>query len=343
VGDALRRAASDVEVVYVGTSRGLEARIVPERGDTLLRMNILPLRGGGASGFVRGAYRAAASIPEARRLIRLHRPSAVLSVGGYAAGPISLAARMLGVPLAILEPNSTLGFANRLLSPLAKRAYTAFPEVERFFRQSVVLRAGVPLRSAFVRAQVREHGTSMRVLVLGGSLGAAALNQTVPQGLASASKRVAIEVVHQTGRGRDADVRALYAELGLTTAQVVPFIDDVAGALADADVVIARAGASSCAELCAVGRPSILVPYPFAADDHQFKNARSLERAGAAIAIRQKEATGDRIAAEVAALAADPARRAHMADAAGGLGKRDAASVIATDLLALARAFRSAA
>jgi UDP-N-acetylglucosamine--N-acetylmuramyl-(pentapeptide) pyrophosphoryl-undecaprenol N-acetylglucosamine transferase len=337
VGDAIRRLDESAEVVYVGTARGIEARVMPERGDTLELMHILPLRGGGVRGFARGSLRAAASLPEARALVRRIAPAVVLSVGGYAAGPVSLAARSLGIPIAILEPNSALGLANRFLSPFARRAYTAFPEVERHLRPSIVVRAGVPLRKSFApaRYEQRGDGAPMRVLVLGGSQGAHALNELVPRAIA---KVATCSVVHQTGPGRDEVVRSLYAGLGIADrADVVPFIDDMHAALTSADLVIGRAGASSLAELSAIGRPALLIPYPFAADDHQLRNARSFERAGAAVAIAQSEATEERLARELNALAQDGDRRARMAEASRGLGRPNAAQQIAEDLLTIAR------
>ncbi len=341
VGDAIRAAAPEARVVYVGTARGIEVRVMGERGDELELLEILPLRGGGVAGFARGAVRAGRSIPEARRLVRRLGARAVLSLGGYAGGPAALAARTLGVPITILEPNSVLGLANRLLVPLVDRAYIAFPETARALRPDTVRRYGVPLRRAFARAPYAPREGRTSLLVLGGSQGATALNEVVPRAVARCRARgVDVDVVHQTGRDREAAVRALYAELGALAdahARVVPFIDDVAAALAGADVVLARSGASSVAELCAVGRPSILIPYPFAADDHQMKNARSLERAGGAVAIAQAEATEERLASEIAALAADPARRARMAAAAAAEGRPDAARRVAEDLLELAR------
>jgi len=345
VGQALT-AMDDVEVFYVGTERGIEVRAVPEAGGDLELLPVLPLRGGGLRGFTRGAVQAARAIPLARRLVERRRPDVVLSVGGYAAGPVSLAARTLGIPVAILEPNSHLGLANRVMAPLAARAYTAFPEVERHFRPSVVLRAGVPLRRTFAPTEytARRDG-GLDVLVLGGSLGAKGLNDALPGAVAAAqASGCSIHVVHQTGRDRVAEVRASYAALGLESeATVLPFIDDVAAALASADVVIQRAGASSLAELCAVGRPAILVPYPFAADQHQLKNARSLEREGAAIALVQSDATAERVGGELLALAGDPERCERMARAARSLGRPSAARAIADDLLALARRRRGRA
>jgi UDP-N-acetylglucosamine--N-acetylmuramyl-(pentapeptide) pyrophosphoryl-undecaprenol N-acetylglucosamine transferase len=337
VGDAVRALEASARVVYCGTSRGLEAKVIPEHGGELELLRVLPLRGGGVRAFLKGVTRAAGSIPEAREVVRRVRPDVVLSVGGYAAGPVSLAARFSGVPVTVLEPNSVLGLANRLLTPFAARAYLAFPETERFLRPSVVRRSGVPLRRAFSPAPYAPKAGPITVLVLGGSQGSVALNATVPKAIAAAARRgVEVAVVHQTGRDREAEVRALYAELGVASAQVVPFIDDVAEAIAAADVVIERAGASSLAELCAVGRASILIPYPFAADDHQLKNALSLARQGAAVALEQSYATPARVANELERLARDPDLRARMAKAAGALGKPDAAFFVARDLLNLA-------
>jgi UDP-N-acetylglucosamine--N-acetylmuramyl-(pentapeptide) pyrophosphoryl-undecaprenol N-acetylglucosamine transferase len=338
VGDAVRAAEPDARVVYVGTARGIEQRVMGERGDELHLMDIAPLRGGGVKQFIKGVARAAASIPEARALVKRLAPDAVLSVGGYAGGPISLAAKTLGVPVALLEPNSVLGLSNKLLTPFAERAYVAFPEVERQLRPSVVVRSGVPLRRRFEPISYDPKPGRVTVLILGGSLGAKALNEIVPRALATAIHAgIDLAVVHQTGREREVPVRALYDELGVAErATVVPFIDDVATALASADIVIARSGASSCAELCAIGRPGILIPFPFAADDHQYRNAKSLQDGGAAIAIRQDDANSDRVAAEVTRLARDPALRKRMAEAARVLGRPDAASAIAKDLLALA-------
>jgi UDP-N-acetylglucosamine--N-acetylmuramyl-(pentapeptide) pyrophosphoryl-undecaprenol N-acetylglucosamine transferase len=338
VGDAVRAAQPGAKVVYAGTARGIEARVIPERGDDLELLDVLPLRGGGLSGFARGLARAAAVLPASRALVKRLRPDVVLSVGGYAAGPVSLAARTLGVPVTLLEPNSVLGLANRLLAPLCRRAYVAFPETARHFRPSVVLDAGVPLRRSFEPAEYQPTAGVTRVLVLGGSQGAAALNAAIPEALALCAGRVAgLEVVHQTGKGRDADVRGAYDRHGLAgVARVVPFLDDVAVQLGRADVVIQRAGASSMAELCAVGRAALLVPFPFAADDHQLYNARSLERAGGGVAIPQAEATPLRIAAEVERLARDPELRTRMARAARERGRPDAARRVADDLLALA-------
>jgi UDP-N-acetylglucosamine--N-acetylmuramyl-(pentapeptide) pyrophosphoryl-undecaprenol N-acetylglucosamine transferase len=332
VGDALRAENPGVDVVYVGTGRGIETRVIPERGEALETLEVLPLRGGGLAGFLRGAMRAVSVLPRARALVKRVEPDVVFSVGGYAAGPVTLAAWSAGVPVTLLEPNAVAGFTNRLIAPFSRRAYVCFPEAEHAFARTLF--SGVPLRRRFEPA-LYKAGDRVRVLVMGGSQGAKALNDTVPRALAALGDR-SIDVLHQTGRDKDAEVRALYRELGMD-AEVRPFIDDVAVELGRADVVIERAGAGSLAELCAVGRAAILIPYPYAADDHQRHNAESLARAGAAVCVVQSEASVERLTAELVRLCDAPEERARMADAARERGRPDAARTVARDLLALAR------
>ncbi|HEY2405627.1 MAG TPA: undecaprenyldiphospho-muramoylpentapeptide beta-N-acetylglucosaminyltransferase [Polyangiaceae bacterium] len=333
VADAVRALSPELRLVFVGTERGMETRVVPERGYELELMGVLPIRGGGLGGALRGIWRAAGSLPAGRALVSKYAPAALLSIGGYAAGPLSLAARFAGIPVALIEPNSVIGLANRLIAPFVQRAYTAFAESERHFTPNVVRRAGVPIRAGFDARDYAPSSERPRVLVIGGSLGAKALNEAVPQAIARLS--AAPVVVHQCGRAHEAAARALYAELRLE-AEVVPFIDDMPAALASADLVIGRAGASAVSEICAVGRPSLLIPYPFAAGDHQQVNARALQRAGAAVCVASADATAERLCQELERLLPDAALRAQMAGAARALGRPMAARTIALDLLALA-------
>ncbi|MEO7032370.1 MAG: undecaprenyldiphospho-muramoylpentapeptide beta-N-acetylglucosaminyltransferase [Polyangiaceae bacterium] len=335
VADAVRALAPELRLVFVGTERGMEKRVVPERGYELELMRVLPIRGGGVTGALRGMARAATVIPEARALVKRLAPSVVFSIGGYAAGPVSLAARAMGIPVALMEPNSVIGLANRLIAPLVQRAYTAFPESEKHFKQSVVRRCGVPIRDGFARVPYTPQLSALRILVLGGSQGARSLNEAVPHALAQTQTNVV--VVHQCGAAHEADARRLYAELGLAErAQVVPFISDMPAALAAADLVIGRSGASAVSEICAVGRPSVLIPYPHASGDHQRINAQSLVSAQAALCLSFAEASPARIAAEITALLNNPTRLTHMAERAAALGRPQAAHAIALDLLGLA-------
>jgi UDP-N-acetylglucosamine--N-acetylmuramyl-(pentapeptide) pyrophosphoryl-undecaprenol N-acetylglucosamine transferase len=336
VAEAMKRAA-DVDVVFCGTDRGVEARVVPARGFRLERLDVQPMKGGGPLRAARGAVVAARATARAIGLVRRARPRAVLSVGGYAAGPVSLAAAVLGVPVAILEPNSVVGLANRILAPFAKRAYVAWDEAGLRFRAGARRSFGVPLREGFQPVPYTARGTA-RVLVMGGSQGAAALNERMPAAIAIVSRALpGVEVLHQAGRDRDREVRERYASEGVTRATVVAFIEDVPPAIADADLVVARAGAATIAELAAIGRAALLVPFPFAADDHQARNAEALERAGGAVCLRQEHATSARIAAEMERLLADGGLLARMAASARAVGRPAAAHDIASDLLELSR------
>lgn len=337
VAQALQSLAK-VDVVFFGSERGLESRIVPERGFRLETLRIEPMRGRGT---LRGlcasalALRAAAeSLPVVRRL----RPRALLSVGGYAAGPVSLAAAALGVPIAILEPNSVVGLTNRVLGPLAARAYIAWDDAGGAFRSRALRPFGVPLRPGFSPQPYVARGSSPRILVMGGSQGAALLDERVPQAVArlASGRASGLRVLHQAGRDRAEDVRAAYARACGAGAEVVPFIDDMARAIADADVVVSRAGAGAIAEITSIGRASVLVPLRSAADDHQTKNALALAGRGAAACVRQDDAAPDRLAGVIDRLVSDDAARVAMADAARIAGRPHAARDVASDLLGLA-------
>jgi UDP-N-acetylglucosamine--N-acetylmuramyl-(pentapeptide) pyrophosphoryl-undecaprenol N-acetylglucosamine transferase len=334
VAEALAHEEPSVEVVFVGTGRGIETRVVPEMGGRLELLDVLPLRGHGVGGFVRGAVRAATILPRANSLVRTLDPHVVFSVGGYAAGPVTLAARSRGIPVTLLEPNAVWGFTNKLLRPLVQRVYGGFPETVEGIGERA-LWTGVPLRKRFEPSPSSGAADTVRILVMGGSQGALALNEAVPRALAGYRGRMRLEIQHQTGRDKDAAVRALYGEIGVQ-AKVVPFIDDVAAAIAEADIVIERSGAGSLAELCAIGRAAVLVPYPFAADDHQRHNAESLAKSGAGVAVVQAAATPERLRAELTRLIDDGGARTVMAERARERGRPDAARVIARDLLSLA-------
>jgi UDP-N-acetylglucosamine--N-acetylmuramyl-(pentapeptide) pyrophosphoryl-undecaprenol N-acetylglucosamine transferase len=338
VAQAVRTLLPGIDIVYVGTERGMEQRVLGDLGEKLELLNILPIKGGGVKGAIRGAVRAAMSLPDSRNLLRRLRPSAVLSIGGYAAGPVSLAARSMRLPLALLEPNSVVGLANKLVAPIAQRAYVAFPEAERFFRAKIVRLTGVPLRRGFAPVPYEPKGEGLDVLVIGGSLGAITLNQNVPAAIGLARKNgVKLRVTHQSGRGREQEVIDQYDRAGAREeVEVVPFIDDVPSAIAHADVVVQRSGASAVSELCAIGRPTVLIPYPYAAANHQLHNALALEAAGAAVCVPSLQATPERLAGILQELAGSPERRSKMAKAAAARGKPDAGNTIARDLLALA-------
>jgi UDP-N-acetylglucosamine--N-acetylmuramyl-(pentapeptide) pyrophosphoryl-undecaprenol N-acetylglucosamine transferase len=334
VADALRLIDPALTVVFVGTERGIEKGVVPARGYPLELVQVWPIRGGGVVGALRGIAGAIASMPAGQRLLGRLQPSVVLTVGGYAAGPVSALSRLAGIPLALLEPNAAIGLSNRLVAPFIQRAYTAFSLAERHFASAKVLRTGVPIRAGFEASAWHSESRPQRVLVLGGSQGARTLNQNLPPALAQLQP--VVRVRHQCGKADVEDVKRLYVEAELPDAEVVAYIDDMPSALKEADLVISRSGASAVSEICAVERASLLLPYPFAAGNHQRHNAESLAEAGAARWLENAQVTPSRLTEEIAGLLDDPKRMTNMADLARAIGRPHAALRIAEDLLGLA-------
>jgi UDP-N-acetylglucosamine--N-acetylmuramyl-(pentapeptide) pyrophosphoryl-undecaprenol N-acetylglucosamine transferase len=335
VARALKEQMPELELVFIGTDRGIESSVIPKAGFPLELMATLPFRGGGVSGAGKGMLSVAKSLPRARELLKKYAPSAVFSLGGYAAVPISLGARMAGAPLALMEPNVTPGLANRLVGPVARRVYTAFEETTKYFSAAVVLRSGLALRPGFDPKPYEWNagGQPLRVLVLGGSQGARSLNLAVAPALGQV--KFPLDIVHQVGRGNLTLMRQRYAELRRPGASVIEFIEDMPSAIAKADLVISRAGGGAIAEVCAVGRPSILVPLALSGD-HQLHNARGAEKAGAAVCLPGPKASADSICLLVNELAKDPARLAKMAESARAWGTPHAAARVARDLLVIA-------
>ncbi len=339
VVEELRRRIPGIEVSFVGTERGIEARVLPGMGEALDLVEVSPLKGTTAGELGRSLLRLPKAYARAVSILRARKPDVVIGVGGYASGPMLVAAFTLGIPTALLEQNAHVGMTNRMLAPVVGRAYLTFAETAAHFgHKSRVV--GNPVRRAFVertRVALADpdgfEARARRILVVGGSQGAKALNEAVPAalgGLDLASR--GIDVLHQTGPRMRDSVEAAYRAAGVR-AEVVSFVDDMARAYASAQLVIARAGATTLAEICAVGRPSVLVPYPHAADDHQAKNAEELARVGAAIAIRESDLTPARLGEAVGSLVTSPEKRGQMARAARGLGRPDAAAAIVDDLL----------
>lgn len=339
VVEELRRRDPSVEVLYVGTERGIEARVIPARGERFEAMEVTPLKGQSPLALIKSVARLPGALGRATALVRDFGPDLVLGVGGYASGPLLMGASRLGVPTALLEQNAHVGLTNRLLSGRVGRAYITFEETAARFGESRSRLVGNPVRREFVTAAQRAltdpsgfEARATDILILGGSQGARALNQTVPEALALAGlKESRVRILHQTGKAMRDEVAARYGELGLN-AEVTPFIDDMARAYANAAIIIGRAGATTLAEICAVGRPAVLIPFPFAADDHQGKNAEALEAAGAAVCVREEVLTPEKLAELVRHLMSDPERRRSMSNAARGRGRPDAAAAIVDDL-----------
>jgi UDP-N-acetylglucosamine--N-acetylmuramyl-(pentapeptide) pyrophosphoryl-undecaprenol N-acetylglucosamine transferase len=324
---------------FVGTAGGIEARAVPVAGWPLRLVAGRQVRGGGVFRGVAGLAALARAVVEARRILKEIRPVLVVGVGGYASVAAVLAARLGRQPVLLLEQNVIPGAANRLLGRLARRVCVGFAESAAFFPAGRAVHTGNPVRADVLAARdapppVRADGR-LGLLVFGGSAGAHRLNEAAVAALRLRGARApGFDILHQTGATDVDAVRNGYTGAGVA-ARVVPFIDDMGAAYVAADVVVGRAGAMTCSEVAVVGRPAILVPYPFAADDHQRRNAEVLVAAGAAELILDRELDGERLAAALEGLAADPDRRARMAAAARALGRPDAAERVADGCVAL--------
>ncbi|HET8647607.1 MAG TPA: undecaprenyldiphospho-muramoylpentapeptide beta-N-acetylglucosaminyltransferase [Vicinamibacteria bacterium] len=330
VADELRRRDPGTRVVFVGTPKGLEGRLVPRAGYELILLPILPLNAVGPARALKGLLVLPWGLLKAALVVRRTGAQAVLGVGGYAAGPVTLAAALMGVRTVILEPNARPGFTNRVLRPFVRQAACSYPEAQKEFGAKGVL-TGNPVRGGFAALPRRAHALPHTLLVFGGSQGSRVLNRAVVEALPRLPPAGRLRVVHQTGEAMREEVAAAYAAQG-REAEVLSFLDDMEQRLGQADLVLCRAGATTCAELTVAGKASVLVPFAAAADDHQRKNAAALQAAGAAVMVEEKELGGERLARALAEVLADPARLESMEDAARALGRPDAAARVA-DLL----------
>ena len=328
-----------LEVIWLGTERGLESRVIPAEGIPIERLSIGGLRGKGVFTWVAAPFRLGRALLQALAVMRRHQPSVVVGLGGFVTGPGGIAAWLTRRPLVIHEQNAIAGFTNRCLAHVARQVLEAFPN--SFGRDVHSKVIGNPVRadiSAVPPPSVRFAGRSgpVRILVIGGSQGAARLNAVVPFALKRLSSWLAFDVRHQAGeRWIDAG-RASYAQAGVR-ADVRPFIEDMSEAYAWADLVICRSGALTVSELAAVGVGSVLVPFPSAVDDHQAYNAQYLVREGAAVLISDRELTAERLAAELQRLCAGRGKLLAMAERARLLAKPRAADELAASCLELAR------
>jgi UDP-N-acetylglucosamine--N-acetylmuramyl-(pentapeptide) pyrophosphoryl-undecaprenol N-acetylglucosamine transferase len=330
----------DARVSFAGTSRGIEARVLPREGFELDVIRSGGLKGKSLRGSVRGTLLVPLGLVDAWRIISARRPDLVIGVGGYSSGPVVLAAVARRIPTMVLEQNAVPGLTNRLLAPLVGAAAVTFDSTRAFFGASAFV-SGNPVRPEFYEAADRRQVASgagaadLNLLVFGGSQGAHALNMSMCDAAPSLAARLSsLQVVHQTGE-RDLDrVRAAYRSAGLR-AEVEPFLYDMGRRLNAADLVVCRAGATTLAEITAAGKASILIPLPTATDDHQRKNAETLALAGGAEVILQSEATGQELATRIVALAMDRDRRDRLARAARALARPDAARVIVDRALTL--------
>ena len=328
-----------LEVIWLGTASGLESRVIPAEGIPLERLSVGGLRGKGILAWVGAPIRLTLALIQALRVMWRYRPVVVVGLGGFVTGPGGLAAWLTRRPLLIHEQNAIAGFTNRILAHLARQVLEGFPgSFGRNIHSRVI---GNPVRadiSALPPPAARFAGRAgpVRILVIGGSQGAARLNAVVPFALKRLAGSLAFDVRHQAGERWIEAGRASYAQAGVR-ADVRPFIEDMSEAYGWADLVICRAGALTVSELAAVGVGAILVPYPASVDDHQAYNAQYLVRAGAAVLIADRELTAERLAAELERLAAGRGQLLAMAEQARRLARPRAADELAASCLEWAR------
>jgi UDP-N-acetylglucosamine--N-acetylmuramyl-(pentapeptide) pyrophosphoryl-undecaprenol N-acetylglucosamine transferase len=315
----------DAEVMFVGTARGIENKLVPAAGFTLQLIKVGALNRVSLATRLKTLFDLPLAVLHARRMLQQFQPDVVIGVGGYASGPAMLAAILMRIPTVAFEPNVVPGFANRIVARWVSAAAVHFQETAEYFPRVEV--TGVPVRQAFFSVPEKRSGPPT-LLVFGGSQGARAVNQAVIQCLPDLIQRVpAVHIIHQTGERDYNQVQAAYQRAA--SSEVQAFINDMPGAFARADLILCRSGASTVAEIAAAGKPAVFVPFPLAADDHQRVNAQALEKIGAAVVVEETRLDSLWLVDTLAALLQDQGRLQRMGEAARSLSHPNAAGEIA--------------
>jgi UDP-N-acetylglucosamine--N-acetylmuramyl-(pentapeptide) pyrophosphoryl-undecaprenol N-acetylglucosamine transferase len=325
VANEVRRRDPESEILFVGTSRGLEVKIVPAAGYQLSLIQSSGLKSVGISGMLKGLVILPKSFVEARKVLRDFRPDVVVGAGGYVSGPTLLMAAVMAIPTIVMDSNALPGFTNRRLARFIDVAALSFDEALPYFGSKGVV-TGNPVRSEFFDIDRKERGEKQNILIFGGSQGSRAINNAMTDALPHLDDlRSRLSIVHQTGPAELEAVSSEYEKAGFADAEIRDFISDIYREFANADLVICRAGATTCAELAAAGKASLMVPLPTAADDHQRKNAEAFASAGAARMILQSDISGKTLADAIREFVDSPDAITKMEEAARKLSRRDAA------------------
>jgi UDP-N-acetylglucosamine--N-acetylmuramyl-(pentapeptide) pyrophosphoryl-undecaprenol N-acetylglucosamine transferase len=326
------------EVLFAGTEAGIEARILPRLGYRLECMAAAGIRGKSRFSQTMGLAKLLYAYAQSRKILKGFQPDLVLGVGGYASGPVVLAARGMQIRRFIHEQNAIPGFTNKVLAKVADGVFISLEEAAQFFPPGKAILTGNPVRQEILTEFLKEYpeeerSTDFRLLVFGGSRGAHSINQALAAALPFlAAHRERLLVTHQTGEKDLAEVGDAYQREGFR-AEVTPFIDDMAAAYRNADLVVCRAGATTIAEVTATGKPCIFIPYPHAVDDHQRRNAEALLKKGAGFMLLERELTGERLAQMITELMSEPQKLKDVGLAARGLARVDAAQVIVDEMM----------
>lgn len=334
IADEISEKNNSDEILFVGTQKGMENELLKKNGYQIKHISSRGFVGRGLFRTLIASFYALKGLLDSISIIKKFKPDVALGVGGYVSGPLLLAAVMLRLPTAICEQNTIPGVTNRILGKVVKKIFASFDSSVQYFPSKKVLITGNPIRKNILEISSNARNSdSITVLIFGGSQGAYSLNRAVPEAF-STIEHSNISIIHQTGK-KDFDyVKALYSDNGVH-ADVLPFIDDMAGAYGKSDLVIARAGAGTIAEITALGKPSILVPFPYAAHNHQLENAKILEDEGASVLIEDKDATPEKLAHTLTKLL-DKDKLNMMSANARKLGKPEASKVIVDELYKLA-------
>jgi UDP-N-acetylglucosamine--N-acetylmuramyl-(pentapeptide) pyrophosphoryl-undecaprenol N-acetylglucosamine transferase len=322
------------ECCFIGTSRGIETRLVPAAGFPLELIQVGALNRVSLVTRVKTMLGLPLAVLSSLRIVRQFRPDVMIGVGGYASGPAMLAAALRRVPTVAFEPNLVPGFANRRIAPFVSAAAVHFEKTKKYFRNCRV--TGVPVRAEFFELPQREPATPPTLLVFGGSQGARAINQAIRGALATLRDRLpGFKLLHQTGERDYETTVAAYEKLGRAV-EVSKFMDNMPTMFARADLILSRAGASTVAEIAAAGKPSVFVPFPQAADDHQRRNAEAMQSAGAAVMLEERNLTPAKLADTIADLLSNPVKLKAMSAAAKGMAHPNATRDIAELAVSLA-------
>lgn len=325
VAKEILRRNPESEILFVGTSRGLETKIVPASGFQLSLINSAGLKSVGFVGKVKGLSVLPRSFFEARSLIKNFKPTVVIGAGGYVSGPVLLTAALMKVPTLVMDSNALPGFTNRQLARFVDKAALTFEESLPYFGKKGIV-TGNPVRKEFFEIAPKTRGAKINILLFGGSQGARAINNTMVDALKILSEfHDRVHIVHQTGEGDFERIKEEYNRAGFGDAEVKPYISEMVAEFEKADLIISRAGATTCAEVAAAGKAAIMIPLPTAADDHQRKNAEALQTAGAARMILQSDLNAERLANEIIEFINEPEKIGAMESAAKSMARIDAA------------------
>ena len=337
IAEAFLKRNKETAVIFIGTKKGIESKLLKKFGYELKEIEVEGVKGRGIKALIKGAYQIPKSIWQSRRILKQFGPDIVFGVGGYASGPAVLAAHFMNIPTAIAEQNAIPGVTNKILGKFVDKIFVTYAQTRECFPQAKVVLSGNPVRASFtgLSAEAKEKKDYRQLLIFGGSQGAEAINKSVIDMLPQIrNMKIKVHILHQTGLQQMEEVQKAYEQFGIP-AVVKDFIVDMAGAYEDADLIICRAGATSLAEITAAGKAAVLIPYPWAANDHQLKNAQALAAEEAAVVIPEKALSGANLFGVIKNLLQDENKLRRMEENSLRMSRIDAAATIVDSCIQL--------